>query len=85
MVMSDEEEIPCANQAIVFMLKGLNKNFKLPIAYEFIRSINTYQRADLLMATIKRITKCGIRIANLTFDGLPASGPMQCVRFLVQI
>lgn len=73
---NDEEELPCANQAIVFMLKGLNQNFRLPIAYEFIRSINAYQRADLVMATIKRITKCGKRIANLTFDGPPANHTM---------
>lgn len=72
----DEEELPCANQAIVFMLCGLNKRFKLPIAYEFIRSLDAFQRANLTMLIIKKITQSGIRIANLTFDGYSANHKM---------
>lgn len=72
----DEEELPCANQAIVFMLCGLNKRFKLPIAYEFIKSLDAFQRANLIMLIIKKITQSGVRIANLTFDGFSANHKM---------
>lgn len=72
----DEEELPCANQAIVFMLCGLNKRFKLPIAYEFITSLNAFQRASLIMSIIKNVTESGVRIANITFDGLTANHKM---------
>lgn len=72
----EEDELPCANQAIVFMLYGLETNFKLPIAYEFIKNINAYQRANLVATIIKKVTESGIRISNLTFDGLPANNTM---------
>lgn len=58
------------------MLYGLQANFKLPIAYEFIKSLNSYQRANLVATIIKKVTESGIRISNLTFDGLQANHTM---------
>lgn len=62
-----------ATQAIVFMVSGLNKNFQLPIAYHFIDSLNSSERKELLTLVIDSLTKVGIRVATVTFDGLPAN------------
>lgn len=58
-----------AKQAIVFMLNGINVNFEFPISYHFINELNSMQRKDLLSEIIARITECGIKITNVTFDG----------------
>lgn len=56
-------------QAIVFMLNGIDVNFEYPIAYHYINELNASQRKDLLSELIVRLTNCGIKITNVTFDG----------------
>lgn len=65
-----------ASQAIVFMLVGVNERLQSTVAYHFISSLNGKQRSDLLKSVVKAILKCGIKILNLTSDGLPANQTM---------
>lgn len=68
-----------AKQAIVFMLKGINVNFEYPISYYLIASLKYDQRAKLLTDVISTVSRCGIRIFNITFDGYGSNVPM-CVK-----
>lgn len=75
--MEDEnEEFTLANNVIVFMATGINVNFQQPIAFYFIRTLDGRERAELVKEVITEITKRGIKVANLTFDGNTANGPM---------
>lgn len=73
----DEGELPLANNAIVFMLSALNIQFKAPIAYHFITSINSDQRVELVSKLLFELSKLNIHVRNLTFDGY-ASNTVMC-------
>lgn len=64
-----------AKQAIVFILNGIDVNFEFPFAYNFINELDKNERRDLLRDVITAITKCGIRITNVTFDGHVSNVP----------
>lgn len=72
----ENEQNIVAKQAIVFVLNGIEVNFEFPMAYFFIESLKSGHRANLLTEIIKAVTRCGIRVTNLTFDGLPSNVPM---------
>lgn len=64
-----------AKQAIVFVLQGIDVNFEFPVSYELISELDSNQRKDLIHEVIVAITKCGIRITNITFDGHASNVP----------
>lgn len=72
----NEEEVPVANQAIVFMISGLNEFFQIPIAYYFIKSLNAGERKHLLESVIENLLQCDIKIASKTFDGYSSNATM---------
>lgn len=67
-----------ANNAIVFLINGVNTHITLPIAYYFITTLTAEQRKTLLLEILNELFDCGIIISNVTFDGLPANALM-CV------
>lgn len=66
-------ELKIASNALVFMVNGLNQEFSLPIAYYFITHLKAEEKADLLLEIITAITKTGIQLTNVTFDGLSSN------------
>lgn len=64
-----------AKQAIVFLLNGIEVNFEFPVAYYLIDELDMNARKDLLNEIIPAVTRCGIKITNLTFDGHSANVP----------
>lgn len=64
-----------AKQAIVFLLNGIDVNFEFPVAYYLIDELNMNERRDLVTKIISAVTRCGIKITNLTFDGHSANVP----------
>lgn len=70
------EEFTLANNVIVFMAVGINTNFQQPIAFFFIRTLVARERFELVNDVIKEITKRGVKVANITFDGNTANAPM---------
>lgn len=64
-----------AKQAIVFLLNGIDVNFEFPVAYYFIDELDMHARKNLLTEIIAMVTRCGIKITNLTFDGYSANMP----------
>lgn len=72
----ENEQNIIAKQALVYVLNGIDTNFEFPIAYYLIESLKAIQRANLLTDILKNVTRCGIRVANLTFDGYAGNVPM---------
>lgn len=72
----ESEENTVAKQTIAFMLKGIDANLEFPVAYYFIDSLDKYQRKTLLNNIIATVIVCGVKITNLTFDGLFANAAM---------
>lgn len=72
----ESEQNNLAKQAIVFILKGIDANLEFPVAYYFIDSLDKWQRKNLLSDIIAAVIECGIKITNLTFDGLSANAAM---------
>lgn len=64
-----------AKQAIVFLLNGIDVNFEYPVAYWFIDELDATERSALLDKVIATVTRCGVKITNLTFDGHAANIP----------
>lgn len=73
---SDGSEQQPANQAIVFLVKGVNDPLMLPVAYFFINSLNGEQRASILTSILMAVSSCNVRISNITFDGYAANFAM---------
>lgn len=64
-----------AKQAIVFLLNGIDVNLEFPVAYYLIDDLVATERSALLDKVITTVTRCGIRIANITFDGYAGNVP----------
>lgn len=66
-------ELPVAQQALVFLITGINFEMSIPIAHFFITTLTATQKAFLIKEIIKEITKTGVKVVNITFDGLPSN------------
>lgn len=64
------QNIPVARNVLAFLVTGLNSDFSLPIAHYFIIAMKAVEMALIINEVIAELTKLGIRIANITFDGL---------------
>lgn len=58
-----------AKEALVFMLVGLKKKWKAPIAYYFTNSLTAETQGQLLCTAIAACHDCGLKIVSLTLDG----------------
>lgn len=66
----ESSEVPLAKEAIVFMVNGINFNSTLPLAYYFIKRLNSDEKAVLLKRIISAVRNCGVRVLSVTFDNL---------------
>ncbi|RVE40074.1 hypothetical protein evm_015276, partial [Chilo suppressalis] len=74
------DHVGIAKEALVFLVTGINCNFKVPVGYFLVDGINGRQRADLIMQCLELIAETGIQIISLTFDGCAANMAMvQCL------
>lgn len=55
------------------MACGTNFNFQQPIAYYFIRTLKSPARVEIVKEVISELTKRGIKVSNITFDGYKAN------------
>lgn len=70
------EEMPLAKNALVFLLKGINVNFTMPMAFYFIETLNAVEKHNLLQEILIAISACGVRVLSITFDGFSANFSM---------
>lgn len=74
---NENEEFTLATDVIVFMACGVNAHFQQPIAFYFIQTLKSNERAELILQIIPEISKRGIKVSNITFDGYKAN-PKMC-------
>lgn len=66
-----------SNNVLVFMVTVLNYQLSIPVAYYPITSLTCYEKRDLLVEILTSLHDNGVKIINVTFDGL-ASNPSTC-------
>lgn len=69
-IKKDDVLLPIANEAVVFMLSGINREFEFPVCYHLIKKLDTDDKTTLVIEVLKKITECGIVVKNVSFDGL---------------
>lgn len=72
----DIAAVPVATNVIAFMVNGVNVEFNFPIAYYFITTLTADEKIALLKDIVTEIRNCGVRVLNITFDGLNSNSTM---------
>lgn len=70
---SNENDLPVANDALVFMISGVEKKFKIPIAYFLTTGLTADEKAAIVNEGLIRLSEIGIEIVAMTFDGHPSN------------
>ncbi|KFM69247.1 THAP domain-containing protein 9, partial [Stegodyphus mimosarum] len=65
----NDDCLPVAKEAIVFMLVCINKSWKLPVGYFLVDCISGLQLSNLVKQCLIVVEKTGIKVVSLTFDG----------------
>lgn len=68
-IKKEKDNIPFAKKALNFMLVGINRNFQFPLAYHLVRDLDADELKALISEFIIKVSECGIKIAQLCFDG----------------
>lgn len=76
--LEGQNNLPLAKEALVFLVSGVNEDFKIPVAYFLSNGLNGTERADLTRNVLIRLSEIGIDVVSLIFDGLRANISM-CV------
>lgn len=66
----DNEALPLAKETLVFMITGLNEDFKVPIGYFLITGLKSQEKSVLISEAIYRVGEVGVKVVAVTFDGL---------------
>lgn len=70
-IVRDETEF--AKEALVYMVTGVNENFKIPVAYFLITGLKANEKAALTKEVILLTSKTGVKVVGMTFDGLASN------------
>lgn len=66
-------ECPIASNAFVFMATVVGENVSIPIAYFCVSGLNGDERAAFLNQILIALHEIGVKVMNITFDGLAAN------------
>lgn len=69
----NNDQIPVARNVLVFMITSINTKFSIPVAYYFIKCLNSLEKSILIKSVISAITDVGTKIVSITFDGLSSN------------
>lgn len=62
-----------AKEALVFLITGITEKFKIPVAYFLIAGLKADEKSALIREVILFVSKTGIKVVGMTFDGLNAN------------
>lgn len=62
---------PLSTQALVFMITGIDIEFKITIGYFFHTDMSGEEQAALINDALFRLNAIGIKVTSITFDGAP--------------
>lgn len=68
-VYGQSDNLPYAKDALVIIVVGMNTYWKIPVAYYLIAGISAEEKANIVMSCLQELSKTGIKIKTLTFDG----------------
>ena len=63
----NEENV--AKEALVFLLVGINKSWKIPVGYFLIDKLNGEQKCNLVQQCLRVVHETGVRVVCFTCDG----------------
>ncbi|CAD6208873.1 GSCOCG00010695001-RA-CDS, partial [Cotesia congregata] len=66
---SDNDNPITAKNALVLMAVSMNENWKIPIGYFLIRSLNSEERANILTLAFELLQRANCKVYSITFDG----------------
>lgn len=69
-IPENAEYLPVANNALVFMVNGINVSFNVPVAFHFINCLQAHEKAALLKVVLTAVSQTGLHIIVIIFDGL---------------
>ena len=64
-----DDSSPLAKDALVFMVVGVNKTWKVPAGYFFIYGLSGEERPNLVTVCIKKLHDIGVDVISLICDG----------------
>lgn len=70
--------IPLAKEALVYMVCGVNADFKIPVAYFLSDSLSGAEKCHITREILMRLSEIGIKVISIIFDGLRSNITM-CV------
>lgn len=62
-----------AKEALVFLVTGVNESFKIPVSYFLTNGLLASEKATLIQEVILFVSKTGVKVVGLVFDGLVAN------------
>ena len=62
-----------ATDALVFMANCVNSNFKIPLGYYLIKSLNASQKAKLVEFYLEKLNSINATVVSFTCDGPPTN------------
>lgn len=68
--LTNQGILPLAKEALVYLVSGVCDDFKIPICYFFINSLDTAQSAFVTNEVLTRLSEIGVEITSVTLDGL---------------
>lgn len=72
----DTNNLEKAKECLVFMVVSINGNWKLPIGYFLVSSLNGSQKAELTKHALNLLRDTGVNVVSLTFDGCSSNVTM---------
>lgn len=70
---TEEHSLALAKDALVFLVSGVNEDFKIPVSYFLTNGLIAEERAALLNEILIRLADIGTVVVSITFDGLSAN------------
>ena len=72
----DDDSLPEAKEALVFLLVAVNSRWKIPVAYYLIAGLSGSERASIVINILEAVYETGVHVVSVTFDGAHNNIPM---------
>ena len=69
----DDDSLPAAKEALVFMVVSVKSSWKLPVGYFLIDGLSGQERKNVVLDCIERLFSVGVLVVSLPHDGCSAN------------
>lgn len=73
---NDDDILPIAREALVYLVNGIGDKYWIPVAYFLVDGVLSCEKAALTSEIILALSKNGMKVIAMTFDGLPSNFSM---------